>query len=81
MMLDAHRDLLEVDWREADSVQLADSTSFEPLMDKFRPTFHTPYYRSSISDDISARLSEGGFTAIAAESHLTRRVWRGTKAR
>ncbi|KEF40835.1 MAG: methyltransferase [Cyanobium sp. CACIAM 14] len=65
----------------ADSVQLADSPQFEPLMDNFRRSFHEPYYRGYIGDDIDARLATAGFTSITAASHLMTRVWRGTKAR
>ncbi|NDG74589.1 MAG: class I SAM-dependent methyltransferase [Synechococcaceae bacterium WB8_1B_136] len=63
----------------ADSVQMADSPQFQPAMENFRRVFHEPYYRDYIGDDIEARLSEAGFTAIRAESHLMTRVWRATK--
>ncbi len=64
----------------ADSVQLADSPQFEAVMDNFRRTFHEPYYRSYISDDIDARLAAAGFSSIEAASHLSTRVWSGVKA-
>ncbi|MEN9541039.1 MAG: hypothetical protein RLZZ459_1130, partial [Cyanobacteriota bacterium] len=63
----------------ADSVQLADSPAFEPVMDNFRRAFHEPYYRDYIGDDIDARLSAAGFQGIRAESHLMTRVWSATK--
>ena len=63
----------------ADSVQLSDSPQFETIMDNFRRVFHEPYYRDYISDDIEARLSEAGFGAVRASSHLMTRVWSATK--
>ncbi|NBW62943.1 MAG: class I SAM-dependent methyltransferase [Synechococcaceae bacterium WB4_1_0192] len=63
----------------ADSVQLADSPAFEPVMDNFRRAFHEPYYRDYIGDDIDARLTAAGFSGIRAESHLMTRVWSATK--
>ena len=63
----------------ADSVQLADSPAFEPVMDNFRRAFHEPYYRDYIGDDINARLTAAGFSGIRAESHLMTRVWSATK--
>jgi ubiquinone/menaquinone biosynthesis C-methylase UbiE len=63
----------------ADSVQLADSPQFEPIMDNFRRVFHEPYYRDYIGDDIDARLAAAGFKGIRAESHLMTRVWSATK--
>ena len=63
----------------ADSVQMADSPQFQPVMDNFRRVFHEPYYRDYIGDDIDARLQAAGFSAIRAESHLMTRVWTATK--
>ena len=63
----------------ADSVQLADSPAFEPVMDNFRRAFHEPYYRDYIGDDIESRLTAAGFKGIRGESHLMTRVWSATK--
>ena len=63
----------------ADSVQLADSPQFSPVMENFRRIFHEPYYRHYITDDIKARLREGGFEEISAESHFMTRVWSARK--
>lgn len=63
----------------ADSVQLADSPAFRPVMDNFRRGFHEPYYRDYIGDDIEARLAAAGFEAVSAETHFMTRVWVGRK--
>lgn len=63
----------------ADSVQLADSPQFSTVMENFRRVFHEPYYRHYISDDIDARLRDGGFEAISADSHFMTRVWSARK--
>lgn len=59
----------------ADSVQIADSPRFMPVMENFRRVFHEPYYRDYISDDIEARLRQAGFEGVAAETHFMTRVW------
>ncbi len=59
----------------ADSIQLADSPQFQPVMDNFRRGFHEPYYRDYIGDAIEERLEKAGFEAITAETHLMTRVW------
>jgi ubiquinone/menaquinone biosynthesis C-methylase UbiE len=63
----------------ADSIQLADSPQFTPVMDNFRRGFHEPYYRDYIGDDIEARLATAGFEAITAETHFMTRVWSARK--
>ncbi|HBH72811.1 MAG TPA: SAM-dependent methyltransferase [Synechococcales bacterium UBA10510] len=62
-----------------DSIQLADSPDFTPIMENFRRVFHEPYYRDYISDSIEGRLSEAGFEAITAETHFMARVWSARK--
>jgi ubiquinone/menaquinone biosynthesis C-methylase UbiE len=59
----------------ADSVQFADSPQFSNVMENFRRVFHEPYYRHYISDDIDAKLKQGGFEAISAQTHFMTRVW------
>lgn len=59
----------------ADSIQLADSPQFQPVMDNFRRGFHEPYYRDYIGDPIEERLARAGFEAITAETHFMTRVW------
>jgi hypothetical protein len=63
----------------ADSIQLADSPQFTPVMDNFRRGFHEPYYRDYIGDDIDVRLRQAGFEAITAETHFMTRVWSARK--
>jgi SAM-dependent methyltransferase len=64
----------------ADSVQIADSPRFMPVMENFRRVFHEPYYRDYINDDIEARLREAGFEGVAAETHFMTRVWSARKS-
>ncbi len=63
----------------ADSIQIADSPSFTPIMENFHRVFHEPYYRDYISDNINARLETAGFNEISAKSHFMTRVWTGKK--
>ncbi len=63
----------------ADSIQLMDSPQFSVVMDNFRRSFHEPFYRDFISDDIELRLSNAGFTGVSAESHCMVRVWTAKK--
>ncbi|MCP9916161.1 class I SAM-dependent methyltransferase [Cyanobium sp. ATX 6F1] len=64
----------------ADSVQIADSPQFMPVMENFRRMFHEPYYRDYIADDIEAHLRDSGFEGVAGESHFMTRVWSARKA-
>ena len=63
----------------ADSVQLADSPQFQPVMENFRRVFHEPYYRDYIGDQIETRLSRVGFTEIKGETWFMTRIWCASK--
>jgi ubiquinone/menaquinone biosynthesis C-methylase UbiE len=63
----------------ADSVQLADSPQFQPVMENFRRVFHEPYYRDYISDQIETRLDRAGFAQISAENWFMTRIWCATR--
>lgn len=64
----------------ADSVQIADSPQFIPVMENFRRMFHEPYYRDYIADDLEAQLRASGFEGVCGESHFMTRVWSARKA-
>lgn len=63
----------------ADSVQLADSPQFQPVMENFRRVFHEPYYRDYIGDQIETRLSRVGFTEVKGETWFMTRIWCASK--
>ncbi|WP_404786176.1 class I SAM-dependent methyltransferase [Altericista sp. CCNU0014] len=52
-----------------DSIQLHDSKELSPMMEGFSSTFHEPYYKDYIHDDLTQRLESAGFTDIACEAH------------
>ncbi len=63
-----------------DSIQLSDSPEMQPLMEAFTHTFHEPYYRSYIEDDLVDRLHQAGFTAIQpTQVHLMSKYLIATK--
>jgi ubiquinone/menaquinone biosynthesis C-methylase UbiE len=53
-----------------DSVQLSDSPEMLPVMESFHQTFHEPYYRHYITDDLVERLEKAGFQNISTEVHF-----------
>ena len=57
-----------------DSAQLADSADLEPVLSYFPATYHEPYYKGYLRDDIAALLAEVGFTVESSEPHLVSKV-------
>ncbi|MEB3293080.1 MAG: class I SAM-dependent methyltransferase [Synechococcales bacterium] len=53
-----------------DSIQLSDSPDMERAMEGFAKTFHEPFYRDYMRDDLVARLQTAGFTHIQEEQHF-----------
>jgi ubiquinone/menaquinone biosynthesis C-methylase UbiE len=53
-----------------DSIQLSDSPEYEPMMHGFYQTFHEPYYRHYMTDNLTVRLKDAGFTEIAEQVHF-----------
>ncbi len=53
-----------------DSIQLSDAPELQPIMDSFPETFHEPYYRHYISDDLTERLKKAGFVDIRTQNHF-----------
>ena len=53
-----------------DSVQVSDSPELAPLMAGFSDTFHEPYYRHYMNDDLIARLQSAGFTDVSTQVHF-----------
>ncbi len=52
-----------------DSVQLLDSPELEETMEAFMQTFHEPYYRDYIHDDLGTRLQQAGCEVVRRETH------------
>ena len=63
----------------ADSIQIADSPHFEQVMEDFHKTFHEPYYKDYIYDDIDKRIVESGFTLKESNSYFMTKVWYARK--
>jgi ubiquinone/menaquinone biosynthesis C-methylase UbiE len=53
-----------------DSIQVSDSPELEPMMDGFPETFHEPYYKHYITDDLVERLHKAGFVNIETQVHF-----------
>lgn len=53
-----------------DSIQLSDAPELQPIMENFSETFHEPYYRHYISDDLTERLKKAGFVDIRTQNHF-----------
>jgi ubiquinone/menaquinone biosynthesis C-methylase UbiE len=47
-----------------DSIQVSDSPELEAMMHMFHETFHEPYYRSYMEDDLVGRLTTAGFAEV-----------------
>ncbi|MCM1984882.1 class I SAM-dependent methyltransferase [Lyngbya confervoides] len=53
-----------------DSIQEQDSPDFLPMMLNFATRFHEPYYRHYVQDDLTARITQAGFTVIETSVHF-----------
>ena len=53
-----------------DSIQVSDSPDMIPVMESFQETFHEPYYKHYITDDLVERLEKVGFQNITTETHF-----------
>ena len=53
-----------------DSIQVSDSPELTPVMESFEETFHEPYYKSYINDDLVERLEKAGFQDVKTEVHF-----------
>lgn len=53
-----------------DSIQVQDSPEMMPAMEYFHNTFHEPYYKHYISDDLVERLKKAGFQNISTQVHF-----------
>ena len=63
----------------ADSIQINDSPKFIPIMENFHKTFHEPFYRDYIEQDIDSKIKELGFNDVESHSFFMTKVWSATK--
>lgn len=57
-----------------DSAQLADSAELSDVLEAFPRSYHEPYYKSYLRDDLAAIARESGLGVQASEPHLVSRV-------
>jgi ubiquinone/menaquinone biosynthesis C-methylase UbiE len=62
-----------------DSAQLSDSGALEPVLLSFPASYHEPYYKGYLRDDLAALLRDCGFTVESSEPHLVSKVVVGRK--
>ncbi len=62
-----------------DSIQIHDSAELSPMMEGFASTFHEPYYKDYIYDDLAQRLETAGFSDIASETHYLSKYFTARK--
>lgn len=53
-----------------DSIQMFDSPELADIMEFFPTTFHEPYYRNYVADDLVQRLEKVGFEDIEVQVHF-----------
>ncbi|MEA5569900.1 class I SAM-dependent methyltransferase [Calothrix sp. UHCC 0171] len=53
-----------------DSIQVSDSPDLEFMMHSFYETFHEPYYRHYMTDNLEERLQQAGFVDIEMQVHF-----------
>lgn len=63
----------------ADSIQINDSPKFISIMENFHKTFHEPFYRDYIEQDIDSKIKEIGFNDVESNSFFMTKVWSATK--
>lgn len=58
-----------------DSIQASDSPELMPIMENFSVTFHEPYYKHYIDDNLEKRLREAGFISSDIQTHFVSKYW------
>ncbi len=85
---DARRRVMREAWRVlapggcfvvCDSAQLSDSRELEPVLQAFPATYHEPYYKGYLRDDLADVMRECGFEVESSTAHLVSKVVVGRK--
>ncbi|MBP0004334.1 MAG: class I SAM-dependent methyltransferase [Cyanobacteria bacterium SBC] len=63
-----------------DSLQTDDVPEFNSLLHNFHTTFHEPYHRHYIGDDMTQRLHQAGFGEVETQVHLMSKYWIARKS-
>lgn len=63
-----------------DSIQLDDSPTLSPMMEGFARTFHEPFYRDYVRDDLVARMQNAGFEVVDTQTHYMSKYLVGRKS-
>ena len=64
-----------------DSTQMADSAGLRVVLESFPRTYHEPYYKSYLRDDLAGIARESGLSVASAETHFVSRVVAATRPR
>lgn len=62
-----------------DSIQLNDSAELSAMIDSFSATFHEPYYKDYVRDDLAKRLESAGFSEVTCEIHFLSKYFTARK--
>ncbi len=62
-----------------DSAQLSDSAAIADVLNGFPESYHEPFYRGYLRDDLATVLEECGFAAPSSAPHLVSKVVAATK--
>lgn len=57
-----------------DSAQMSDSGDIEDILLSFPRSYHEPFYRGYLTDDLAAMMRSCGLTVESSESHLVSKV-------
>ena len=62
-----------------DSIQMSDSPDFQAMMTGFYETFHEPFYRHYMTDDLTKRLQDAGFEMVEEQVYFMSKYLIGKK--
>jgi ubiquinone/menaquinone biosynthesis C-methylase UbiE len=62
-----------------DSIQTLELPELAPIMENFQRTFHEPFYRNYIEDDLSLRLQTAGFQDVRNFDFFMSKYWVAVK--
>lgn len=62
-----------------DSAQLSDSRELKDILHRFPASYHEPYYKGYLRDDLAGIMEECGFTVESSTAHFVSKVVVGRK--